>query len=486
MSTKKTTMETLLNESEDSDASGKAAREPVSRKVWAGKRLVALVGSVAVLSLVAGAVLMQFVVSPAELAARTEPPEAGPVTAVIEERSIENAIVARGEVTYADSKEVEIDASDGEGRPIVTGHVPKVGDLLEAGDVALEVVGRPVIVLRGALPSYRTLSIGMRGPDVIQLKKALNKLGYWAGDLDSDLFEWDTSAAVGQLYEDVGYEPSTGGEEAQEAYREAEATVRAAETALARAQASYNQALASTSKDDPIVDALEIEEAEDTLSVAYEQLEEAEIGVQPILPSGEVLFLTSLPRRVDEVFVRRGDSLSGAAMIVSGAKLTIEGTLSEQDAELLEKGMIAFYTTANGEEKEAKITKIIPPRASASNSNDDSGDSYDGGGQASDRYTVRLNPGKLSKEEIEALRGKNVRLRIPIASTEGEVLVVPLAALSAGADGGNRVELLVPVADDPYQVETVQVSVGLAAEGFVEIKSDDSRITSGAKVVVGR
>ena len=141
------------------------------QRPWAGKRLVALIAAVAVVSLLAGVLIMQFLVSPAELAARTEAPEPGPVTAVVEERVIENVVTTRGEVTYADPVQVTVDTAFTEGRPIVTGQVPEVGAVFEAASVALEVVGRPVIVLPGELPSYRSLSIGMRGPDVFQLSR---------------------------------------------------------------------------------------------------------------------------------------------------------------------------------------------------------------------------------------------------------------------------------------------------------------------------
>lgn len=455
--------------------------------VWAGKRLVALVAAVAVVSLLAGVAIMQFIVSPAEMAARTEPPEAGPVTALVEERTIENTIIARGEVTYADSVDVEVDTSTVEGRPIVTGQVPQVGDLLNAGSVALEVVGRPVIVLNGALPAYRSLSIGMSGPDVMQLKNALDAMGYWAGDLSSDVYEWDTATAVGSLYENTGYLPATGGEAAEETLRSAYANVRSAEIAVTRANTAYNQAASQEGVTDLSVESIEIEEAQGALSDAYAQLESAQQGVLPTLPSSEVLFLTALPRRVDDVFVKRGDSLSGNAMVVSGAELTIEGSVSKQDADLLRDGMVATYTTSGGEEKEATITKISAPTSSGNSGGDDRGNE---GGAAeaasSDRFTVQLDPGELSKEEIGELRGTNVRLLFPIASTEGEVLAVPLAALSAGADGGNRVELLVAEPNDPFKTETIQVTPGLAAGGFVEITSEDARIASGAKVVVGR
>ena len=451
---------------------GKAKQRP-----WAGKRLVALIAAVAVVSLLSGVLIMQFLVSPAELAARTKAPEPGPVTTVVEERVIENVVTTRGEVTYADPVQVTVDTAFTEGRPIVTGQVPEVGAVFEAASVALEVVGRPVIVLPGELPSYRSLSIGMRGPDVFQLKQALAALGYWAGDPESDLFEWDTSTAVGELFQRVGYSPPTGGTEATESLRMAENSVRSAETALTVANAAWNAAVAGGATDLSVENA-GITEAKAARSDAYAALEEAQIAVQPTLPSGEVLFMPSLPRRVDEVFVKRGDALDGPAMTVSGATLTIQGTVSSQDAELLTPGMPAVYEGPGGEELAAAIVSIDAPTSKSSGEGE--------GEQTSDRYQLKLDPGSLSDEQISELRGSNVRVTIPVASTEGTVMAVPLAALSAAPDGGNRVEILVPTQADPFATETVPVSVGLAAGGFVEIKSDDARIEPGAKVVVGR
>ncbi|WP_207203787.1 hypothetical protein [Actinomyces minihominis] len=456
------------------------------KKVWAGKRLVALIAGVAVVSLLLGVALMQFVVSPAEVLANTEAPEPGPVTAVIEDRVIENLVTTRGEVTYADPVQVTIDTAFSEGRPIVTGQVPAVGAVLEAGNVALEVTGRPVIVLPGELPSYRSLAIGMRGPDVIQLKQALGTLGIYAGNPESDLFEWDTSVAVGQLFERVGYTPPTGGPEALEVLRNAQNNVRSAEGNLNRAYSAYNTAYAASqtppAEGEPPLEVdlslllADIDDAEAALADANEMLEEAQIAVQPTLPSGEVLFMPSLPRRVDEVFVKRGDTVEGPVMTVSGATLTIQGTVSKQDADLLKDGMEAFYQGPDGEELVATIKTIEAP----------SGSSGEGEAASSDRYRLTLNPGKLTEEQISALRGTNVRITIPIASTDGSVAAVPLAALSAGPDGGNRVELLVPTKDDPFATELVPVTIGLSAGGFVEISSDDPRIEPGAKIVVGR
>ncbi|GAA1607032.1 hypothetical protein [Leucobacter chromiireducens] len=478
--------------SDGTDAAPGRARRGL-RGNWSGTRLVGLIAAVAVVSLLIGVAVMQFIVSPAELAARTAPPKAGPVTAPIEERELENTVVTRGEVTYADAVSVTLDAAGSEDRPVVTGHVPEVGTVLNAANIALEVAGRPVIVLPGALPAYRTLSIGMRGPDVTQLKQALDGMGFWAGDTASDVFEYDTATALGALYEQIGYSAPAGGSQAQETLQTAERAARDAGVQLAQAQAALQEATSGGAKN-LLSEQAAVTSANDALVDAQDALATAQQGVLPTLPSSEALFLGGLPRRVDEVSVARGDILSGSPMTVSGATLTIEGSISKQDAELLSEGLIATYPGPDGTDLTAKVAQIVAPKskkaAGEGESGGEGGNAGGGGGSAggdSSRYTVRLTPVDLKPEQIDALRGTNVRVRVPVAATDGEVLAVPIAALSAGSSGEDRVELL--VSEDQgadAKTEIVKVKTGLAADGYVEITSDDSRITAGARVVVGR
>lgn len=461
--------------------------EPKTKKGWTGSRLVALIAGVAVVSLLIGVAVMQFIVSPATLAARTAPPEPGPVTAPIEQRKIENTVVLRGEVSYADSVSVEIDAAGGEARAVITGQVPEVGAIFKAANVALEVAGRPVIVLPGELPAYRNLSIGMRGPDVTQLKQALSSLGYATGDMNTDTFDWDTAAGVGALYEQLGYTAATGGDETREALKMAERGVRDANVGVAQAQAALDEANAAKAKN-TIGEQAALNSAWESLNDAQEALGEAQAAVLPTLPSSEVLFLADLPRRVDEVSVSRGDILSGSPMSVSGATLTVTGTVSKQDAELLSEGLVATFAGPDDAQLTAKVQKVTAPKSGGDSEGDGTGGS-NGGGDAKTgaRYTVDLVPEKLTSGQIEALRGTNVRMRIPVASTEGDVLAVPIAALSSGSGGENRVELLVDVKAGPNaETENITVEAGLAADGYVEITSKDPRIKAGAKVVVGR
>ena len=513
-------LETAENGTGNADnADSLATPDKRTRTSWTGTRLVALIAGVAVVSLLIGIGIMQFIVSPAEIAARTAAPKAGPITAPVEKRSIENTVVMRGEVTYANAVSVTIDAGSGEDRPVVTGHVPKVGDLFKAGDLALEVSGRPVVVLPGELPAYRDLSFGMRGPDVVQLKAALIGLGFAAGDPANDTFDWDTATALGALYEQIGYPAATGGDETETALKMAERALRDANVALTQAQVTLTESQKGSNSpggegggpSSLLADQAAVAAATDAVSDAQEELTKAQEDVLPTLPSSEVLFLSDLPRRVDEVTASRGEVLEGSPMSVSGAALTIVGSISAADAKLIAKDTPATFPGPDGEELEATVAGIDEPKKSGESGSDSAtddagGDSSDGSGSSggsgesggaggsggasqgnSSRYTVNFTPGKLTSEQIEALRGTNVRVRVPVASTDGEVLAVPIAAISSGSGGHDRVELIIEGengADD--ETELVDVTVGLAADGFVEISGDDKRLQPGAKVVVGR
>jgi hypothetical protein len=84
---------------------------------------------------------------------------------------------------------------------IETGELAIVTDIrqtdeeIQEGDTLLEVTGRPVLVLQGELPMYRRMVIGTEGPDVAQLERALVRLGYDVGQVDT-VFHASTASAV--------------------------------------------------------------------------------------------------------------------------------------------------------------------------------------------------------------------------------------------------------------------------------------------------
>ncbi len=483
-------------------------------------RTIVAIAVTAVLSLGAGFALSHLVVSPAQRAAEAAPPEAGLITVPVEQRELTTDLTLRGDALYDDPVPVSLETADLGGPAVVTGQVPEVGDVVDAGDVVLEIAGRPVIVLPGELPVYRTLRIGTSGPDVTQLKEALSTLGIDPGDVGSDVFDADTAAAVDALYAQSGYPAPRAEEGAEEMLQAARDSLRAAEdgltqaaadldrarggpprserlrldTAVARAeravqaaidndegteavtQAREELALVRTERDEALsgADVSAETAARDAAAQAVEEarraVDEAWRAARTPLPASEIVYVDTLPRRVDSVLVGRGATVAGEALTISGANLQVLASVSAADADLVSEGMAASFTVGDTEVA-ATVTEITTAR----DGNEDEG----GGSGGGDRRRLVLEPVEITEEQRAQIVGSNVRVTIPLESTGGEVLAVPVAALTAGPGGESRVE----VDRGEEHTEIVVVETGLTASGYVEIRSDELDV--GDLVVVG-
>lgn len=501
------------------------------KRVFAGNRSLWLVAAASALALVAGLLVGKFVLSPADAAASGEVPPAGLITVPVEFGTLSNDVTIRGEVAYADAVEVTIDTSGLAGPAVVTGNVPEVGAMLHPLSVALTVSGRPVIVLPGALPAYRTLAFGASGPDVVQFKAAMAAVGIDAGDAASDVFDEAAAAAVSALYAQVGFAPPAavegaaagvqaaeqGVDAAQQAVAVAnaelaragagasEVEIREADNAVSSAQRALDAARADKPQDPKDAAALArwqaaVGDAEDALALAQlrrqqlgygadttvaragvdsaqQQLVQAQRALSqarqaalPTLPAGEVLYLSDLPRRVDDVKVKRGAVLQGAAMVVSGATVTLTGSLAAADAALLSVGDRARFDLPSGGEHAATVATVAPGEG--------------GGG----RWSITLTPDALTTEQLQQVQGRNVRVVIPVGATAGKVLFVPVAALTAGPGGESRVEVVDGDPRDGVRAAThmVDVQTGLSAGGQVEVSTPDGGLSQGDLVVVGQ
>ncbi|MGW9113946.1 hypothetical protein [Microbacterium sp. NPDC055683] len=506
-------VEALIEEEDDTPVA--SGRRGGWRRALGRNRGLWITAAVAVVALAGGLVLGRFVISPLDAAAGAGAPEPGLVTVPVEFGELSNDVTLRGDVGYTDAVELKLDTSSFEGAAIVTGQVPEVGAELDRLSIALEVAGRPVIVLPGDLPAYRTLRVGVSGPDVLQLKQALAAAGIGVGDAESDVFDEATALAVGELYNQAGYPAPAAEEGVTESVVAAEDGVRMAEQAVIDARAALTAAgqgpseievreadnqVASIQRQIAAADAAGEDTADlyDQLAVAQLQrqaldaprdtsaeqaaVDSAVAGVEtanetlaaareaalPYLPSSEVLYLQELPRRVDSVAVSRGTTLEGAAMTVSGATVELTGTAAEADVALLEVGAEATFELPDGGEHRAVIASLEAAE--------------DGG-----RTTISFEPDPLTPEQMAQVQGTNVRITVPVGATEGEVLSVPYAALTAGPGGESRVEVVTGDPRDGENAETVLVTVetGLAAGGYVEVTPTSGDLAEGDLVVVG-
>lgn len=481
------------------------------------RRLTLVVAlAVVVAAAVVGYLAGSRIKSPAQVAAEAEPPEPSPIAVPVELTEIRNDIVTRGTVRFEDPETIVVGSVAIEGLDPVVTMVPEVGAEVGEGEVLYELAGRPTFLLQGDLPLFRTVRRGDEGLDVAQLQEALARLGFDPGEIDG-VYGAETEAAVVAFYESRGYEPVEPPDDAEDAYRsarnayadardqvaaqeeaveEAVAAATAAQQAAVEAWDRLAQAEAGTHPDTglpPTPDELaDLRAAADDAQRAYDeavrQAEEAKRALESMrrslgeardavddarralghpVPQSEFVFFPSLPVRVDSVFAERGDVVQGELMRVSGSRLAIDSSVKVEEVDLVEVGMaVEIDLPRLGISTTGKITVVDPAPG-----------------------TRDLDPGRVYVEivpdEVKAeLNNTNVRITIPVAarSSEGEVLAVPAAALSATGSG----ETIVTVLEDDGSTRTVAVTPGLAtAGGLVEVTPIDGELDEGDWVIVG-
>jgi peptidoglycan hydrolase-like protein with peptidoglycan-binding domain len=186
------------------------------------------------------------------------------------------------------------------------------------------------------------------------------------------------------------------------------------------------------------------------------------IGVH--VPANEVLFFSTLPLRVDSVRVKRGDSVGGRVMTVSGSRLAVDSSLSLDDAKLVRVGANVKIDEPDLGVRTTGVVTEVADRP-GTNKVDPS------------RVYLEVTPGAAPAQLV----GASVRLSIAVKSTQRKVLTVPVTALSVGADGTSRVQ----VQNQGGRSEYVPVEAGLAAQGLVEVRPVGGSLEPGDLVVVG-
>ena len=82
--------------------------------------------------------------------------------------------------------------------------IAEEGTVVKYGEILFAVDNKPVILVEGSIPFYRTLDLNSKpGPDVLQLEKALQFLGYSSeGFIPDETFDEITSTMLNSLYID--------------------------------------------------------------------------------------------------------------------------------------------------------------------------------------------------------------------------------------------------------------------------------------------
>jgi len=206
--------------------------------------------------------------SPAEIAAEADAPEPSNITVQVVRQVLSADVITRGDIVYDEPVSVALSGSFAETpeKLVVTQAVEVNAELVE-GDLAVEVVGRPVFLLSGEIPMYRDLRPGATGDDVLQVEEALTRMGLFTGTPDN-IWDSATGAAVATWYQDAGYRPNGLSAEDEVALRSARDRVRAAQSALADSEAALREAGAGSGESALASARAEIDAAKDALTLA--------------------------------------------------------------------------------------------------------------------------------------------------------------------------------------------------------------------------
>jgi hypothetical protein len=137
------------------------------------KTRVLAAAAVLAVVIVTGGVLAMSNAKPATTAA----PQLSVGTAQVKRRTLSAMISQAGILTYRAQSDGSPYSVINQARGIYT-KLPALGQVVAQGQVLYRVNDRPVVLLYGSTPAYRTLSAGASGPDVAELDADLVALGY--------------------------------------------------------------------------------------------------------------------------------------------------------------------------------------------------------------------------------------------------------------------------------------------------------------------
>ncbi|WP_448318757.1 peptidoglycan-binding protein [Streptomyces sp. CO7] len=460
---------------------GEAARASLTAR----RRWVIGIAAGAVVLAGAGLGAATVVRSPAQAAADAGPPPMDVLVARVEKRVLRDTVIVRGTATAAQTLRVTPAAAPGAaGAPVVTKLPVAAGDKVTAGKVLLEVSGRPVFALPGKVPVYRDLKPGAEGEDVAQLQKALAARGHGTDGDTQGVFGAGTKSALAGFYASIGYEPLPAVEDGGEAVEAAEDAVTAAARALQDAQdgaAGAGQETEDGEKPAAEPGGHAVERAQQDLTEAQRELAEARAVAGPMLPSAEVVFLKGFPARVDSVSAQVGSQSEGPALTVSGGGLEVRALLQDHQKGLVRPGQkVEILSEVSGVTAAAKVLSVAeekttppPPPGSGEGGGGDAAPAGEPGYVMIVRPDHKLDP---------ALAGQDVRLTVEAAATDGDALVVPVSAVSAGADGRTTVT----VVDGSGKRRRAEVRAGTTGDGYVEVvPAPGTSLKEGDEVITG-
>ncbi len=391
-----------------------------------------------VVGFVAAWLLLPRFLSPAAAEEEREVPPPEPLVATVEEGVLREVLQLEGILEPLATLAVPAPAAATE-RGIIT-YLPEAGSVLEPGQVALAISGRPVIFMGDAPNLSRDLHRGLWGEDVAAFQGFLIDMGL-LGDHNEGVFDVATENAVIALYARAGFAPVAAEPMDAGVLREtARADVDVARTVLNEARRSNDEAA--------------IAAAEERLRMARGAASVSSRPPRFVVPSSEML---GLPHQ---------------RIVVVSTSAPV-GSVADPGSSILEvrtEGLMLVSATTRSR------ASAIPVGQSAQVSV---------GGQTATLSVTGTRPNQSDPSMVDVIfdwegegrPGERFAVEIETQTSGGSVLSVPISAVRTNADGSFFVEVR-----DGDSTRTVPVEAGTPIGGRVEVAGD---LAAGDLVVVG-
>ncbi|MFF8771355.1 peptidoglycan-binding protein [Kitasatospora sp. NPDC015120] len=228
----------------------------------------------------------------------------------------------------------------------------------------------------------------------------------------------------------------------------------------------------------------QVNRATEDLAKLRRKATDAKAAAGPMVPAAELLFLSGFPARVDTVAGRIGGEVSGKVLTVSAGALVVKGSLAVSDKGLVHPGQVVeVLSEVTGLKATGKVGTVAdtPGDGQPAGAAQGAGGGQNPGpaqGAAANGYPMVVQPDAPLDPR---LAGQDVRLTVQAASSAGPVLVVPLSAVSATADGRTVVTVY-----ESGQRRRVEVTPGTAGGGSTEVRPlTEGTLKEGDQVIVG-
>jgi hypothetical protein len=279
---------------------------------------------------------------------------------------------------------------------------------------------------------------------------------------------------LASFYESLGYDAVPADEGEDERLAGLNRQVTAAERAVTDAQEAVDTLAAdphATGEQRAAADKA-LTRAKEDLTLARDEYAKAARVSGPMLPISEYVFLPTFPARVDSLQAVLGGPVTSPLITLSTGAPVVVATLTAAQMAVCKPGAAAEISSDRGLSARGSVTQVGDATQATA------GGQVGGNESASGVIAVVTPSPALDATTI----GQNVLLKIEVAVSAGEKIVVPVSALYAAGSGRVYVNKIGPGG----KVQQIEIEAGLSAEGYVEVTPKSGELNQGDLVTIGQ